>query len=152
MPFTLETWKNNVYERLWDWRLRLEQARPASVYSTLSAMALWPLVQAAQSEGMLPMAVALGNVVAGVGGNLIAEQVQRWRDHAEATPDGEAAVASWVKEHLATQADLRTALDTILDRLEAVPQAQTTLDEVNCTWFVQTLRHELTVMGNLARF
>ena len=50
MPFTLETWKAQVYARLWDWRLRLEQARPASVYSTLSAMALWPLVQAAQSE------------------------------------------------------------------------------------------------------
>ena len=30
MPFTLETWKAQVYERLWDWRLRLEQARPAS--------------------------------------------------------------------------------------------------------------------------
>jgi len=43
MPFTLETWKMQVYERLWDWRLRLEQARPASVYSTLSAMALWPM-------------------------------------------------------------------------------------------------------------
>src|SRR5712691_6695591 len=85
MPFTLETWKAQVYERLWDWRLRLEQARPASVYSTLSAMALWPLVQAAQSEGMLPMAMALGNVAAGVGGNLIAEQVQRWRDHAAET-------------------------------------------------------------------
>ena len=56
MPFTLETWKAQVYERLWDWRLRLEQARPASVYSTLSAMALWPLVQAAQSEGIIPIA------------------------------------------------------------------------------------------------
>jgi hypothetical protein len=39
-----------------------------------------PLVQAAQSTGMLPVALALGNVVAGVGGNLIAEQIQRWHD------------------------------------------------------------------------
>ena len=152
MPFTLETWKAQVYERLWDWRLRLEQARPTSVYGTLSAMALWPLVQAAQSEGMLPMALALGNVAAGVGGNLIAEQVQRWRDHADTTPHDEAAIAAWLKEQLATQADLRLALDTILERLAVVSQAQTNLDETHRTWFVQTLRQELAAMGNLARF
>ena len=152
MPFTLETWKAQVYERLWDWRLRLEQARPVSIYSTLSAMALWPLVQAAQSEGMLPMAMTLGNVAAGVGGNLIAEQVQRWRDHAAEAPHDEATIAAWVKEHLATQADLRLALDTILERLEAVPQAQATLDEAQRAWFAQTLRQELAAMGSLARF
>ena len=152
MPFTLETWKAQVYERLWDWRLRLEQARPASIYSTLSAMALWPLVQAAQSEGMLPMAMALGNVAAGVGGNLIAEQVQRWRDHTAEAPHDEATIAAWVKEHLATQVDLRLALDTILERLEAVPQAQATLDEAQRAWFAQTLRQELAAMGSLARF
>ena len=152
MPFTLETWKAQVYERLWGWRLRLEQARPVSIYSTLSAMALWPLVQAAQSEGMLPMAMTLGNVAAGVGGNLIAEQVQRWRDHAAEAPHDEATIAAWVKEHLATQADLRLALDTILERLEAVPQAQATLDEAQRAWFAQTLRQELAAMGSLARF
>ena len=152
MPFTLETWKAQVYERLWDWRLRLEQARPASVYSTLSAMALWPLVQAAQSEGIIPIAVALGNVAPGVGGTLIAEQVQRLRDPAEETSHDEAAIASWVKEHVATQADLCLALDTILDRLELVSQAQTALDEAHRPWFVETLRQELAAMGNLARF
>ena len=115
-------------------------------------MALWPLVQATHTEGMLPMAMALGNVVAGVGANLIAEQVQRWRDHAEVTPAGGEAVAAWVQEHLATQADLRSALDTILERLEAVPRMQANLDEAHRLWFVQTLRQELVAMGNLPRF
>jgi len=55
MPFLPETWKAKVTEYLWEWRLRVEQARPAAVYSTLSAAALWPLVQAAQSAGMLPV-------------------------------------------------------------------------------------------------
>src|SRR5215471_4613675 len=80
MPFLPETWKAKVTERLWEWRLRVEQARPAAVYSALSAAALWPLVQAAQSTGMLPVALALGNVSAGVGSNLLAEQIQRWHD------------------------------------------------------------------------
>src|SRR5262249_56793900 len=74
MPFLPETWKAKVTEHLWEWRLRVEQARPAAVYSALSAAALWPLVQAAQSTGMLPVALALGNVVAGVGGQLIGQQ------------------------------------------------------------------------------
>ena len=98
------------------------------------------------------MALALGNVAAGVGGNLIAELVQRWRDHADETPHDEAAIAAWLKEQLATQADLRLALDTILERLAVVSQAQTNLDEAHRTWFVQTLRQELAAMGNLARF
>ncbi len=80
MPFLPETWQAKVTERLWEWRLRVEQAKPAAVYTTLSAAALWPLVQAAKSTGILPVALALGNVVAGVGGNLIAEQIQRWHD------------------------------------------------------------------------
>ena len=52
----------------------------------------------------------------------------------------------------AQQAELRRHLDTILERLEAVPQAQTTLDEAHRAWFAQTLRQELAALGNLARF
>jgi hypothetical protein len=64
MPFLPEARKAKVTERLWEWRLRVEQAGPAAVYRALSAVALWPLVQAAQSMGMLSVALALGNVVA----------------------------------------------------------------------------------------
>lgn len=70
MPFLPDTWKAKVSERLREWRLRFAPARPATVYTTLSAAALWPLVQADQSDGLLPVALALGHVVAGVGGNL----------------------------------------------------------------------------------
>ena len=52
MPFLPETWKAKVTERLWEWRLRVERAGPAAVYSALSATALWPLVQEAQSMGL----------------------------------------------------------------------------------------------------
>jgi hypothetical protein len=122
MPFLPDTWKAKVTERLWKWRLRVEQARPAAVYSALSAAALWPLVQAAQSTGMLPVALALGNVVAGVGGNLIAEQIQRWHDQAHLP--SEADVATWVATHITTNADLHQALDTILEHLQVISQAR----------------------------
>jgi len=122
MPFLPETWKAKVTERFWEWRLRVEQARPVAVYSTLSAAALWPLVQAAQSTGMLPVALALGNVVAGVGGNLIAEQIPRWHDQAH--PPSEVNIATWITAHITTNADLRQALDTILEQLQVISQAR----------------------------
>jgi len=46
MPFLPETWKAKVTERLWEGRLRVEQARPAAIYSALSTVALWPLAGA----------------------------------------------------------------------------------------------------------
>jgi hypothetical protein len=36
MPFLPAIWTAKVTEGLWEWRLRVEQARPAAVYSTLS--------------------------------------------------------------------------------------------------------------------
>jgi predicted NACHT family NTPase len=47
------------------------------VYTALCAAALSPLLQAARSEGLLPVAQALLNVAAGVGGSLIAERLEK---------------------------------------------------------------------------
>ena len=69
-----------------------------------------------------PAALALGNVVAGVGGNLIAEQIQRWHDQAHLP--SEADVATWITAHITTNADLRQALDTILEHLQVISQAR----------------------------
>src|SRR5262245_43113679 len=115
MPFNLDDWKAKAYERLWAWQLCLEQAKPKAIYTTISAMTLWPLVQAAQGSGFAPTLMTLASVAAGVGGNLIAEQIQRWRDQADLPSEVE--MEAWVKEH-ATNVDIRKALDEILERLE----------------------------------
>ena len=57
MPFLLDTWRAQVIERLWEWRLRLQQARPAAVYTTLSAAALWPLVWPAAGAAAIPRGI-----------------------------------------------------------------------------------------------
>jgi formylglycine-generating enzyme required for sulfatase activity len=150
MPALLETWTAKISERLWEWRLRFEQARPSSIYTALCAAALWPLVQAAQSEGIIPIVLSLGNVMVGVGGNLIAEQLQRWHDRAN--PTSEAEVEAWLQEQVAISTDLCQELDTLLERLQVIPQASTHLNADDRQWFAQTLRTELTAMGNLARF
>jgi formylglycine-generating enzyme required for sulfatase activity len=150
MSFSLENWKDKLYEYLWDWRLRLEQTKPKAVYTTLSAMTLWPLVQAAQGAGFASTLMTLASVAAGVGGNLIAEQIQRWRDQTETLSEKE--IEQWIQDHIATNTDIREALDTILDRLEAIPRMQESLNRDDWLWFTQTLGYELTTLGNSNRF
>ena len=68
------------------WRDRWQQARSvgvSSLYAFLSAMALWPVVEAAR-QGEWAALAALGSVAAGVAGNLLANQIQSWKDEADA--------------------------------------------------------------------
>jgi hypothetical protein len=149
MASILTTWKNTVYDQLVAWRLRLDRAKPTSVYAALSASALWPLFQAVHSEGIVPVTTALA-IAAGVGGNLIAEQIQRWHDQAD--PPTESDIETWIATHVQTNAELRQALDAILEHVDAIPQAQADINETDQQWFIQTLRAELQALGNLPRF
>ena len=92
----------------------------------------------------------MGNVAAGIGGNLIAAQVQRWCDESEAT--SEETIQAWIADNLAVNAELREALDAILERLDTFTEAKAGLTPADRDWFEQTLRAELTADGKLARF
>ncbi len=151
MSFTLNVWKEKAaggLRQAGDWlERRKTRDAPQLLYGALCGLSLWPLVEAAQAGELLPVMMALGGVAGGVGGNLIAEQLQRWKDRAD-----ESQVAEWVIEHAPDDADLRDALDDILEKLDAVAQAQAGLSERDRAWFSETLREELAQLGNLARF
>ena len=151
MPFTLQTWKDQTGQhlhRLGDWLERVKQGyAPYLLYGALCGISVWPLVEAARAGQSLDVTLALGGVAAGVGGNLLAEQVQRWKDRAD-----ESAVTQWVIEQAPANPDLRQALDAILEKLDAIPQAQAGLDDAGRRWFAETLREELAQLGSLARF
>jgi formylglycine-generating enzyme required for sulfatase activity len=154
MGFDRITWKAAAAEKLQgigDWleRRRVKEA-PYLVYGTLCGLSLWPLVEAARAGQLLPVVMALGGVAGGVGGNLLAEQVQRWKDRTDRVDEDE--IAGWVAEQAPAEAELRQALDAILEELEAIPQAQAALGEEQLAWFAGTLRQELTRLGNLDRF
>ena len=154
MDFTLTNWKQSATDKLkaigsWLDRRRIQDA-PYLLYGTLCGLSLWPLVEAAQAGQFLPVMMALGSVAGGVGGNLLAEQVQRWKDRAGELD--EEKVADWAAEQAAANPELRQALDVILDRLEAIPQAQAALDEGSRAWFVATLRKEVAQLGSQVRF
>lgn len=151
MAFTIQTWKEQAGKRLQkagDWLAGVKQSyAPRLLYGGLCGAALWPLIQAAQKGQTLDVMMALGTVAAGIGGNLLAEQVQRWKDRAD-----QQTVTQWVVEQAPANPELRQALDDILDKLDAIPQAQAGLSEADHEWFNQTLQKELAQLGNLERF
>ncbi|MBI4587624.1 MAG: hypothetical protein HY725_02195 [Candidatus Rokubacteria bacterium] len=150
MTFDLDHWKERLRERLDGWWRRAERAGATSVYAGLTAAALWPLVEAAQKGEMIQVILALGAVSGGVGANLIAEQIQRWKDRTDRI--GEEDVAAWVEERVGREGNLRNALDDILERLEVVAAVGAGLGADERRAFEDALRTDLERLGNLARF
>ena len=70
-------------DRLHGWQARLQHRDTNSVYAFLSAAALWPVAEAAAASPPAAF-TALGGVLAGVGGNLLANKIQTWKDEADA--------------------------------------------------------------------
>jgi hypothetical protein len=143
MAFTPEIWKTAFTERPSHWRQRMQQGGITSVYAFVSAMTLWP-VAATLHGGDVGAAVALSGVLAGVGGNLIANRLQRWHDETDA--------ARQLTAEVATEPALRAELDAVLEKLDAVAQARDALPEAERQWFTETLRTELTRLGNASRY
>jgi formylglycine-generating enzyme required for sulfatase activity len=143
MAFDLDTWKSQLAERLKDWKPRMQRAGVSSIYAFLSAAALWPVVEAYQ-RGEIAALLALGGVLGGVGGNLVANQIQAWKDrHAS-----EAEAARQLEEQVLTEENLRLALDALLDKLEALPAAGRGLSESDRRWLEDVLAEELARLGS----
>ena len=142
MPFDLTTWKTTVRKRLTHWRHRLREFGVDSVYGGLCAMTLWP-VAAAVKSGDLSAVIALAGVAGGVGANLVANRIQQWEDEVDA--------AHQLAREVATEPDLRAALDTILQTLETVALAQHGSSAEDKQWLLDTLRQELERYGTSAQ-
>jgi formylglycine-generating enzyme required for sulfatase activity/energy-coupling factor transporter ATP-binding protein EcfA2 len=138
-----QTWRKQIQERLARFadsaRAQFQHAAPNLLYGFLSAMALWPVAEAVQ-KGELAALLALGSVAGGVGANLIANQVQSWKDEADA--------AEQLSQ--AAQADpaVREALDALLDELDVIGQAQAGMSDQDRDWFRETLHREVAQLGS----
>ncbi len=151
MTFTPEIWKKQVSERLsrfGDWlKKRGGRKAPHLVYGGLCGMTLWPLVEAAQSGLLMPAVLALGSIAGGLGSNLIAARLEKWKERAD-----EAGVHEWVAENAPNNPDLRDALDAILQNFDVMAKAEAGLYEEDRVWFLESLRKELQQLGNLPRY
>jgi len=123
---------------------------PYAVYGTLLAASLWPMVMAAQGGALLPVMMTMGGIAANVGGNLIANQIQKWIDDADA--DAEVKAAHWLAEQAATKPELVQAGDLFLKTTDAVEQVRAEMDEGDQNWFNTKLAQEMQQLGNYAAF
>jgi formylglycine-generating enzyme required for sulfatase activity len=139
----LDAWKGRVTDRLRRFarqaRAEVERSGPHLLYGTLAGMALWPVAEAVQG-GELAALGALYSLGAGVGVNLLANQVQTWKDEADAGQK----LARAARE----DAEVRAALDTVLARLEVLPTLQAALSDDDRDWFVRLLGDELRRSGS----
>ncbi|MCP4694924.1 MAG: NACHT domain-containing protein, partial [Desulfobacterales bacterium] len=151
MTFTPGIWKKQVAERasrFGDWlKKRDGREAPHLVYGGLCGMTIWPLVEAAQSGLLMPAALALGSIAGGVGANLIANRLEKWKERAD-----EAEVHEWAAENAQNNPDLRDALDAIMEHLDVIARAEAGLDEEDRAWFSETLAEELRQLGNFPRY
>ncbi len=145
--FNLEGWEKSIKKNLHRWHDRWEKAKHAgvtSLYSFLCASALLPVIEASQRGELAGAFVALGQVAAGVGGNLLANIIQKSKDERQTAQELATTVFS--------DDVLRNALDTMLEKLDVIARAKSELPPPQQQWFSDTLTSELERLGNLNRF
>ena len=141
----LQEWKSVAKARLAKLAGRVKELAPGTVYGALCASTVLPVVTAA-GQGDFAAVAALGGVLGGVGGNLIANRLQAWRDRSEQE------VAAELGEKARDDEQWRDALDTLLEEFEATQVVQAGLSEGDRQWFADALREELHKLGNLERY
>ncbi len=141
MAFDIESWKFSIKERLHNWKPEVELAGVNTLYGFLASMALAPVVQAAVAGDPINATLAMVGVAGAVGGNLLAEQVQRWQDKGGAPPAAE--TASFLLEKARGSVEIRQAFDALLLKLELSQMAQVGLSENDREWFRRELQQEL---------
>ena len=137
----LQQWKQAAEAKLAALARELRVGAPEYLYGAMSAATLAPLVTAV-SQGDYAALVAATGIVGGIGGNLIANQIQAWTDRSEAE------VAVELEAKAAAEPEWRAALDALLREFEAPRVVQAILSEADRDWFVDSLRAELDQIGS----
>src|SRR5574341_518277 len=114
MPFTFQTWQDQIKARLQGWKQQMRDSGIYSIYAFLATSTLWPVVEAFRQNDLTAIA-ALGGALASVGSNLIANVIQSWKDKADT------AAAKQLETDLVKQPELRVEVDAILEKMNAVP-------------------------------
>ena len=137
MAFDFEQWKEQTRRSLLQWKKHFQRAGTRSVYYFLAGTALLPVAQAVHQGDWGALAV-LGAALGGsVGTNLLANLIQQAKDRSEDE------MARLLEQEAARSPELQKALDALLEKLEALPLAESGLDEADRTWFAETLKAEL---------
>ena len=124
---------------------RVRRLAPGTIYGSLCASTLWPVISAA-GQGDFGAVGALCGVLGSMGGSLVAGRIQAWRDRSEAE------LATELGEEAKNHPEWREALDKLLEEFDSPRIVQGALSEADKEWFARTLKDELSNLGNLDRY
>ena len=140
MPFDLAHWKQKLGARLPGWKERMQHLGIKSTYAFLSSAALWPVVEAARQGDWAAVGTLASLTATNLGTNLLANQLQSWKDEAD--------VAARLEQAAAQDEALRAEIDAVLDKLEVLPLAEQSLGAADRAWFVETIQRELRSLNS----
>ena len=146
MDFNLQIWKEKLKDQFQNFKYQMQQAGITSVYYFISASALWPLLAEVNANNLSALA-PLFTILAPLGSNLIANQVQRLKDYADKKD-----VAVCLEQAIAHEPALQKELDVILDELDALRTAQAMVKESDRKWFATTMEKELKQLGQWQKY
>lgn len=135
MAFDIEHWKTQVYIGYQKVQRAFWRESTNQLYATLSVLAIWPVVEAAQRGDWGAVGALASLTAANLGTNLLANQIQNWKD--------QGSTIQQVNQDLAQDPAFRAELDLILQKLDAIPAAEQALPPADRAWFVETLQREL---------
>jgi formylglycine-generating enzyme required for sulfatase activity len=137
MPFDINTWKAQLSAKLPGWRARMHAGGVNSVYYFIAASSLFPVLQAAQS-GDWSALVSLGTILgSAVSTNLLANLAKKLKDKTDVE------VAEILQSGAQLEPDLKAEIDALLDKLDALKQAELVLSEEDQRWFAIIIQQEL---------
>ncbi len=137
----MDVWRQNANERLEALTGTMRQMTPGVLYGALCASTLLPVITAASSDP-IGAYTALGGLLGNVGGNLIANQIQEWKDRTE--PE----LAAELAEKAESSEEWRDALDALLAEFQAPQVVQAILSEADRDWFAETLQAGIEQVGS----
>lgn len=133
------TWLTTSRQKLAELAHTIEDWTPKTLYGAVAGMTLLPLV----TTGDDPRTILAG-IVGGIGANLIANQLEVWKQRDET----ESTLAIHLAENARTDEGLRYALDTLLEKVNALQTLVEHLPDAERSATVQTLETQFKKLGS----
>lgn len=142
MPFNLDQWKASLKEKLQDWKERMERTGVNSAYYFLAGVSLLPVAQTVHSGDWSGLAVLGASLGGAVSTNLLANIVQKAKDKSDVE------IAQLLQNEVKSFPELKAEIEVILQKLDALNEAEKVLSQADKAWFAERIQRELKSLNS----
>jgi len=119
-----------------------EPAGVSSAYYFLASVSLLPVAQAVHSGDWSGLAVLGASLGGAVSTNLLANIVQKSKDKSDAE------VAQLLQEEAKSSPELQAEIEVVLQKLDALNEAEKALSQADKAWFAELIQRELKQLNS----